>query len=288
MTGFVRSQYVNVGATASAAIFAFGLVTVPAEGHDSVNVRIEFAAVQLQSAVADQISAVVNYAPYAAAETPELQVTKAAATAGDALSSAFSTVGRDLLLFVGTVLLPIWWVGLPITYPLYNFVYQYQNPGSGSFQSLILAAWLVAPLTVMANLGSALFPELTRGPAAASPRAGASAAMAPPTIQTARQRGTAQRGRSSAEVAASAIDMAAQTLTRPAVASVASVSDAPSTSGASELTSDEPPSGRRTSRTSRANENTAKTDAGVAGDHDLPAASGARHRPQRTASPARS
>ena len=288
MTGFVRSQYVNVGATASAAILAFGLVTVPAERHDSVNVRIEFAAVQLQSAVADQISAVVNFAPYAAAETPELQVTKAAATAGDALSSAFSTVGRNLLLFVGTVLLPIWWVGLPITYPLYNFVYQSQNPGVYQQPIFNILGWLIAPFGVMTNLANSLFPQATPLPAAASPRAGASAAMAPPTIQTARQRGTAQRGRSSAEVAASAIDMAAQTLTRPAVASAASVSDASSTSGASELTSDEPPSGRRTSRTSRANENTAKTDAGVAGAHDLPAASVARHRPQRTASPARS
>lgn len=305
MTGFVRSQYVNVGATASAAILAFGLVTVPAEGHDSVNVRIEFAAVQLQSAVADQISAVVNYAPYAGAETPELQVTKAAATAGDALSISLSTVGRNLLLFVGTVLLPIWWVGFPITYPLYKLVWDIQNPGIYNPPPFDFLGWGIAPYSVLDNLANLLFPQAAPTPTVAAQRSASSAVpesnveesaggtVQPPVTQPVtsaasadkggppigRQRGSVQRGRTGAAVAASAIATATPTVATPAADSTTSALDELVTPAAPGLISDAPSTGRSL-RTTRANKNTANTDATVVGASDVPPASVARQRRQ--------
>ena len=114
-----------------AAVVTLGVVTSPPERHDSVVARTEFALVQLQAAVATEISAVANTASRAvdttigagANTTPQAAtaVPTASATADDLLGLLGGLALSAALIVspvIGIVLAPLWWVAFPITYPL--------------------------------------------------------------------------------------------------------------------------------------------------------------------------
>lgn len=67
MTGFIRSQYANIGAAGTAAVMALTLVSVPPGHAGSLAARPEVAAVQLQAAVATEVAALMNSSLQAAA-----------------------------------------------------------------------------------------------------------------------------------------------------------------------------------------------------------------------------
>jgi hypothetical protein len=120
VTGFLRSHYVHVGATATAAIVALGLVTVPPARYDSMTARTEFAAVQLKAAVSTEVVALANTLPIgrpaglsdAAAVAP---LSPQAAATSDSNVWTLETVAIVALAIVGT---PLWWLGFPVTLPL--------------------------------------------------------------------------------------------------------------------------------------------------------------------------
>ena len=275
MTGFVRSQYVNVGATASAAILAFGLVTVPAERYDSVIARTESAAVQLQAVVATQVAALMNSAPNAgtvaadpsasrgiSALIPSAAATAAASTGSDTLAS----IGRALLNLVGALVAPVWWLAFPITYRFYVSEQQRRAAPALYFETFPFTgwSWFAAPLI----LGNLVFPEITPAPAAAT-RAAASAAAAPvvvaPNSSTAQARSLYNKRQRAAMQRARAIVEPTATVSSVVAANTPQAIDTPASAA---------PSAGRTLRTARANKNTANTDATVAGASDLPSTSG--------------
>lgn len=63
MTGFVRSQCLNIGAAGTAAVMALTVVSVPPGRGGSLEARPEIVAVQLQAAIATGVAALVNSAP---------------------------------------------------------------------------------------------------------------------------------------------------------------------------------------------------------------------------------
>ena len=212
MTGFIRSSYVHVGATASATIVALGLVTVPPERYDSVVARTEFAAVQLQAVVATQVAALVNTAPNDgtvaadpsaftgnSALTPSAAATAAASTVGDALTS----VGRIALNALGTLLSPIWWLAFPITLqlkslygssytgiPILNVIQDFYN-------------WLGFP----SRLGEYFFPSST--PVVAAATREAASAMVTPESDASEALSLSDTSVTTTEPAATAIDAVA-------------------------------------------------------------------------------
>jgi hypothetical protein len=206
VTGFIRSPYVHVGAVGTAAIVALGLVTAPPERYDSVIARTEFAAVQLQAVVATQVAAFVNTAPRAgtvaadpsastgnSALAPSAAATAAASTAGD----AFTSIGRVLLNLVGSLTAPIWWLGFPITLPLYL------QGGTSGVGFLDFLFWMVEPFF----FGNRVFPVVTPAPAAAT-RVAASA-MVTPDPNTVEVQSLSDTSATATEPAAPAIDAVA-------------------------------------------------------------------------------
>ena len=121
MTGFIRSQFVHVGATATAAIVALGLVTVPPARYDSAITRSELEIAQLQVVLATQVSALANSAPQPVVAS-KTSSAAAAATTDESLSSFLaSPLGTVLGLAYVAVILPIWFLFTPITLPLSMF-----------------------------------------------------------------------------------------------------------------------------------------------------------------------
>ena len=184
MTGFVRTQYVHVGAAATAAIVALGLVTVPPQPHESLIARTEFAAVQLQAAISTHVVAVVedlahsaaaadSIAPAASQAAPTAQVSAGpSAAATDDPAAIPRTIARIALTAVGLAISPLWYLGFPVTIPLMfvvaNSAFPTVGPCSGygcevnafaaGFKLLVfVGGWLGFPLVVGA-LADVLFP----------------------------------------------------------------------------------------------------------------------------------
>jgi len=184
VTGFIRTQYLRVGATAAAAIVALGLVTVPPQPHESLIARTEFAAVQLQAAISTQVVAVVdNLANSAAAvasiaaaapeAAPTAQVSAGpSAAAADDPDAIPRTIARIALTAVGLAISPLWYLGFPVTIPLMFVVANSAFPTSpdcfgggcevnafaaGFRLLLFVGGWLGFPLVVGA-LADVLFP----------------------------------------------------------------------------------------------------------------------------------
>ncbi|MDQ1304303.1 MAG: hypothetical protein QG671_130, partial [Actinomycetota bacterium] len=147
MTGFVRSQCLNIGAAGTAAVMALTVVSVPPGRGGSLEARPEIVAVQLQAAIATGVAALVNSAPQAAAVgigpaatpvtfsdeavTAPAEPTASAATVDDIQTS----MGRVALNIAGTVLSPIWYLAFPLTMglgPLWGYVKPYPVDPSGA------------------------------------------------------------------------------------------------------------------------------------------------------------
>jgi len=184
VTGFVRLPHVNIGALGMAAVVTLGVVTSPPERYDSMVARTEFAAVQLQAAVATEISAVANTASRAvdptisaganAAPLAATAVPTASATADDLLGLLGGLAISAAVIaspVVGIVLAPLWWVAFPITYPLVlNF-----NPLAIPSQFAPFA-WFVAPVFLPAIAVVTTYNSLFPAPAATARRSGRVAA----------------------------------------------------------------------------------------------------------------
>lgn len=186
MTGFVRSQCLNIGAAGTAAVMALTVVSVPPGRGGSLEARPEIVAVQLQAAIATGVAALVNSAPQAAAVgigpaatpvtfsdeavTAPAEPTASAATVDDIQTS----MGRVALNIAGTVLSPIWYLAFPLTMglgPLWGYVKPYPVDPSGAvlflMSTLNFFKWLSFPF----RLGDVVLPPDT--PAAAATRSAA-------------------------------------------------------------------------------------------------------------------
>jgi len=185
VTGFVRTQYAHVGATATAAIVALGLFTVPPQPNESLIARTEFAAVQLQATISTQVvavadnlansaAAVASIAPAAPEAAPTAQDSaEPSAAATDDPDAIPRTIARIALTAVGLAISPLWYLGFPVTIPLMfvvaNSAFPSPNCGFGSgcgeingfaagFKLLLfVGGWLGFPLVVGA-LADVLFP----------------------------------------------------------------------------------------------------------------------------------
>ena len=151
MTGFVRSQYANIGATASAAIVAFGLVTVPPDRYDSVIARTEFAAVQLQAVVATEVAAIGNAAPRGAA-TSRLSAASIASPVSVQASAISPTDALTVLATaaLGIIATPLWWLAFPVTLPI-SFILAAQFAQTNTAVSSIFGAPLFTLLGGLYN-----------------------------------------------------------------------------------------------------------------------------------------
>lgn len=168
MTGFIRSHYVHVGTTATAAIVALGLVTVPPARYDSVIARTEFAAVQLQAAaVSTAVAAVENNLPHSAA---------ASASTATAAPQAAATSPSDILAGIGDVAFyvafaALWWLAFPVTIPASVYASAYglgvflYGPGPGFSPITLpdilkgLAEFVVGPIkSIIDSISSLLNP----------------------------------------------------------------------------------------------------------------------------------
>ncbi|MDQ1307522.1 MAG: hypothetical protein QG671_3355 [Actinomycetota bacterium] len=174
MTGFIRSQYANIGAAGTAAVMALTLVSVPPGHAGSLAARPEVAAVQLQAAVATEVAALMNSSLQAAAVGID-SATTPVASAGDAViaplastadatavDDVLTSIGRVALTVAGTVLSPIWYLAFPITMGL-GSLWGYMNPinradvvGAIFFltSAINIFSWLSFPF----RLGEVVFP----------------------------------------------------------------------------------------------------------------------------------
>ena len=186
MTGFVRSQYANIGAVGTAAVMALTVVSVPPSHGGSLQARPEIVAVQLQAAIATGVAALVNSAPQAAAvgigpaATPVTSSDEAVTAPAEPTASAATvddiqtSMGRVALNIAGTVLSPIWYLAFPLTMglgPLWGYVKPYPVDPSGAvlflMSTLNFFKWLSFPF----RLGDVVLPPDT--PAAAATRSAA-------------------------------------------------------------------------------------------------------------------
>lgn len=186
MTVSVRRLSSSIGTVASAAVVTFGLVTVPPERYDSMIIRTEMAAVQLQTAVSTQVAAIMNTAVADASTgswttgglTPSAAAAAAATSGGDFLAS----LGRSFLNIVGALLAPVWWAAFPITYSIYLSAQQRAAAPAVYLANIFTTfGWFFAPL----SLGQSVFPESTPTPgvAAAASSLGAETAPANPVVE---------------------------------------------------------------------------------------------------------
>lgn len=152
MARAVYSHGVDLGAAAVAAALAVGLVTVPPERYESVIARTEIAAVQLHAAVTTQLAAVANAAPEHVVEQTVFAagvLPVNAASASAAAENVLTTLGRTVLKALGVLVAPLWWLGFPITYPLYLQVQRLMHPQVANIGSIFdLMGWFIAPGTI--------------------------------------------------------------------------------------------------------------------------------------------
>jgi len=170
VTVSVRRLSSSIAAAASAAVVTFGLVTVPPERYDSMIIRTEMAAVQLQTAVSTQVAAIMNTAVADASAaswttgtlTPSASAAAAAATSG---GDFLASLGRSVLNIVGALLAPVWWAAFPITYQIYLSAQQRAAAPAVYLPNIFTTfGWFWAPL----SLGQSVFPESTPTPAIAA------------------------------------------------------------------------------------------------------------------------
>lgn len=175
MTGFIRSQYANIGAAGTAAVMALTLVSVPQVQGGSLDTRPEVTAVQLQAAVATEVAALMNSSPHAAAvgidsaATPVTSAGEAVTAPAESTASAVavddiqSSIGRIALTIAGTLLSPIWYLAFPITMGLGSLwgyrAYDWHGDVVGAIFFLVSTfnffSWLSFPF----RLGEVVFPS---------------------------------------------------------------------------------------------------------------------------------
>lgn len=187
LAGLTCSRYATVGAAATAAVMALGLVSVTPAPGGPLAARTEVFAVHLPAAIATEVSALVNSAPHTAAVGIDTAVTTAQLS-GDAVTALatsaaattvddiVSSVGRVVLNVAGTVLSPIWYLAFPITQglPSLQSLYGYIPPFpdfSGIFAAVNTISNFFKWLSFPFRLGDVVFPTITPASASARPAA---------------------------------------------------------------------------------------------------------------------
>ena len=115
MNVFFRAQRAKVGALATAALVALGIVTAPLGPPASAITHTEVAAIQLQAAVSTHIATLVNASAASAPSAAEM-----IAPVGP---QASATGGTDALTQIATAAIaiaaaPLWYLAFPVTLPL--------------------------------------------------------------------------------------------------------------------------------------------------------------------------